>query len=112
VISRGSKPEDALAWQLRAVKAPAFERQFRIHPDRKFLADFYFPLAQLVVECDGGGFVGGRHGRGLGIEKDAEKSAYIACMPARLLRVTPTQIKDGRALAWVLEAVQMKRSVA
>lgn len=100
-----SESEDLLAFQLRAVKAPIFERQFRITPERKFMADFYFVLGRLVVEVDGGGFVNGRHSRGTGVEKDAEKSAYIARMPARLMRVTPTQVRKGLAVEWILKAL-------
>lgn len=107
-----SKPEDLLAFQLKAVaEKPAFERQFRIHPDRNFMADFFFPhirgmISAMVVEVDGGGFVNGRHSRGVGIEKDCEKSSLIAAMPARLMRVTPTQIKKGDAILWILRALK------
>jgi very-short-patch-repair endonuclease len=98
-------PEDLLAYQLQTVKAPFFERQFRIHRKRRFRADFYFPKGQLVVEVDGGGYVKGRHSRGKGIERDAEKSAYIAQMPARLMRVTPKHVKSGEAVDWILKAL-------
>ena len=100
-----SKPADELAFHLLATKAPFFEREFRIVSARRFRADFFFPLARLVVEVDGGGWVNGRHSRGDGIENDAEKSALIAQLPARLMRVTPKQIKDGRALDWILKAL-------
>lgn len=105
VLKPKSVPEDTLAFQLKAVKAPLFERQFRINPERRFMADFYFPAARVVVEVEGGGFVNGRHSRGAGIENDAEKSALIAQMPARLIRVTPKQVKNGRALDWILKAL-------
>lgn len=98
-----SSPEDELAFQLKAAKI-LFERQFRIHPDRRFKADFYLPKPRLVVEVDGGGYVNGRHSRGKGMERDCEKSAYIAQMPARLIRVTPKHIRSGEALRWI-EAV-------
>ena len=98
-----SSPEDELAFQLKAAKI-LFERQFKIHPDRRFLADFFLPKPQIVVEIDGGGYVNGRHSRGKGMERDCEKSAYIAQMPARLIRVTPKHIRSGEALRWI-EAV-------
>ena len=106
VRTKQSEPEENLAWQLKVAKAPIFERQFRITPERKFMADFYFPVGRLVVEVDGGGWVNGRHSRGDGIERDAEKSALIAQMPARLIRVTPKQINNGRALDWIFKALQ------
>src|SRR6185312_3510938 len=99
-----SAAEDALAFQLQSSHLP-FERQVQIHPDRRFRADFYIRAVRLVIEVEGGGFVNGRHSRGKGIESDAEKSFYIARMPARLIRVTPDHIKDGRALKWIQEAL-------
>jgi very-short-patch-repair endonuclease len=100
-----STPADELAFQLLSVKTQFFEREFQIVPDRRYRADFFFIRARLIVEVDGGGWVNGRHSRGYGIENDAEKSALIARMPARLMRVTPKQIKDGRALDWILKAL-------
>lgn len=100
-----SEPEERLAFQLKAVGAPLFERQFRIHPERRFFADFFFPTGRLVVEVDGGGWANGRHSRGYGMDSDAEKSALIAAMPARLIRVTPKWINTGEALNWILKAL-------
>lgn len=105
IPAKGSTAEDTLAFQLRSVKAPLFERQFRITPARKFMADFYFPVGRVVVEVEGGGYINGRHSRGAGMESDAEKSALIAQMPARLIRVTPSQVKKGLALDWILKAL-------
>lgn len=101
----GSEHEERFDLQLRSHGVTAFERQFRIHPDRRFMADFYFPKAQLVVEIDGGNWVEGRHGRGNGMDSDAEKSAYIARMPARLIRLTPKWVKNGQGVGWVLQAL-------
>ncbi len=104
--AKRSEPEEHLAFQLKAVKAPLFERQFRITPERKFMADFYFPTGKLVVEVDGGGWINGRHSRGDGMDLDAEKSALIALLPARLMRVTPKHIYNGNAVEWILKALK------
>jgi very-short-patch-repair endonuclease len=99
--------EDQLAFQLASIpEQPQFIRQYRIHPDRKFVADFFFSQGPLVVEIDGGGYINGRHSRGQGIENDAEKSALIAAMPARLIRVTPKHVENGLAVQWILEALK------
>jgi len=103
------QPNDAaelLAFQLKAHKAPLFEREFRIDPVRRFRIDIFFPKERLAVEVDGGGWVQGRHSRGGGMDSDAEKSALIARLPARLLRVTPKWIKNGQAVQWILEALK------
>lgn len=105
-----SAPEELLAFQLKAVpEKPLFERQFRITPARKFMADFYFSNVKgmpLVVEVDGGIWTGGRHVTGRGVESDCEKSSLIAAMPARLMRVTPNLVRNGKALKWILEALK------
>lgn len=81
------------------------EREVQFHPIRKWRADFLWAHpVKVMLEVDGGGFVNGRHSRGLGIEKDAEKQNAAAAMGYRVLRATPKMIRDGRALAAV-EAV-------
>ena len=88
--------------------------EHRFHPVRRHRIDVallervsegYAPC--LAIEIDGGGWVkgGGRHSRGLGMEADAEKSALIAAAGYRLVRVTPKQVRDGRALAWIKECL-------
>lgn len=99
---------ELLAFQLRAHKAPQFDREVRIVPDRKFRMDIYFPRERLAVEVDGGGWVNGRHSRGYGMDSDAEKSALIARLPARLLRVTPKWVKNGHAVQWILDALNTR----
>jgi|SRR6185312_1807954 len=102
------QPNDAaelLAFQLKAHKAPFFEREFRIDPKRRFRIDIFFPKERLAVEVDGGGWINGRHSRGNGMDADAEKSALIARLPARLLRTTPKWIKNGHAVQWILAAL-------
>lgn len=97
-----------LAFQLKAHHAPQFDREFRICPERKFHIDIYFAKERLAVEVDGGGYINGRHSRGYGMDSDAEKSALIARLPARLLRVTPRWVKNGHAVQWILTALNTK----
>ncbi len=75
----------------------------RLH-DWRF--DFAWPDALLAVEMDGGGFVGGRHGRGAGIEMDCEKYSTAAVQGWRLIRVTPKHVKSGQAVDWITTALQ------
>lgn len=87
--------------------------EHRFHPVRRHRIDvalnerigdgFYGPA--LAVEIDGGGFIGGRHSRGLGLEADCEKSALLAAAGYRLVRVTPKQVRTGQALAWIQECL-------
>jgi very-short-patch-repair endonuclease len=100
----GSDPEEELAFDLKAAGIP-FARQFHFAahwtPPRKFAADFAFPLAWLLVEVDGGGYIAGRHTRGAGFEADHERDALAMLHGWRVLRVTPKQVESGIALTWI-----------
>lgn len=104
---RVSEPEELLAWQLRA-EGLTFDREHRFHESRMWRLDFWFAGARLAVEIDGGGWVGGRHSRGTGIENDCEKASHIAMAGHRLMRVTPGQINRGEALKWILVALGLR----
>lgn len=96
---------DELAAQCKVVGLPDPEREVRLWPGRRFRGDLVWrhPYPRLLVEADGGGWVGGRHSRGPGIESDCEKVSLAAVMGYRVLRVTARQIKDGRALGWIIQ---------
>lgn len=67
--------------------------------------DLAWPAALLAVEVDGGGWVNGRHSRGAGMESDCAKFSLAVALGWRVMRVTPRQVKDGRALRWVERAL-------
>jgi very-short-patch-repair endonuclease len=102
-----SSAEILLAEQLRQAGID-YHREFQFHPSRKWRADFTIePIlaVRILVEIDGGAFVAGRHSRGLGVEKDAEKQSAAAILGYRVIRCTPAQVDDGRALAWIKAAL-------
>ena len=68
---------------------------------RKWRFDFAWPALMLAVECEGGTFSGGRHTRGTGFEKDAEKYGEATARGWRVLRVTQRQITSGEALVLI-----------
>lgn len=93
---------------LRARLADAGLRDWRF--------DFAWPAERLAVEVEGG--VGhavvrsatgkqitGHHVHAQGYEDDCEKYAIALLFGWRVLRVTPKQIKSGRALHWALVAL-------
>ena len=114
-----SPAETLLAVQLVQAGSP-FEAEYRFAPPIRWRADFHVPTPLLwgsfnrniLVEIDGGGFVAGRHGRGAGIEKDAEKQSAAAILGYRVIRVTPRQVEDGRALSWIKAALGLEESNA
>ena len=108
-----------LAAQLMLVRLPAPDREYRFAAmiaggtgkglrarlqaagiqDWRF--DLAWPSLRIAVEVDGGGFVAGRHSRGAGMESDCAKLSTAVSRGWRVLRVTPRQVKDGRALQWI-----------
>jgi hypothetical protein len=106
-----SEGVDTLLWQLRAVNPVLASDAVTEHPfakniGRRFRFDLCWPLKMVALECDGGSWVGGRHVTGTGVEADCEKVSLAAALGYRVLRVTPRQIKDGKALTWLLAALQ------
>jgi very-short-patch-repair endonuclease len=88
--------------QCLAVGLPAPEKEVRFHPTRRWRADYLWRAPHmLIVELDGGLFVGGRHSRGLGAEKDMEKTAAALAMGYRVMRVSPRHVRNGQAVQWI-----------
>ena len=113
-----SPAEQLLAVQLEQAGIP-FEREYRFAPPRRWRADFKIGLViarhdwvdrRILIEIDGGGYVAGRHSRGTGIEKDAEKQSAAAILGYRVVRVTPKQVEDGRALSWIRQALGLEEA--
>lgn len=70
--------------------------EFMFAPPRKFRADFCWPEAMLILECDGGIWTQGRHTRGSGFLRDMEKLNLAAILGYRVIRVTPKEMKSGK----------------
>ena len=103
----GSDAEAALAFQLRAVNIP-FEEQVQFAPPRKWRADFRIgttyrehAIDDLLVEVDGGAWIGGRHTSGAGFTDDCEKQSAAAIAGFRVIRCTPKQVESGECLRWI-----------
>jgi very-short-patch-repair endonuclease len=119
-----SQAETLLAVQLEQAGIP-FEREYPFAQamSRKWRADFFidsdkmegqpmYPAFGLLIEIDGGGWVQGRHTRGSGFEKDAEKASAAAILGYRVIRCTPAQVNDGRALSWIRQALGLEERAA
>lgn len=105
-MSRVSKLESDLAFAIKAVGLPEPVREYQFAPPRKWRADFAWPERRLLVECDGGTFTGGRHVRGLGFERDAEKSNAANLAGWRVLHFNQRQITSGEALNQIERALK------
>jgi very-short-patch-repair endonuclease len=112
-----SNAELLLAVQLEQAGI-AFHREFKFHSSRKWRADFRLAYvadyddAPVLIEIDGGSWVAGRHTRGSGFEKDAEKLNAAAELGYRVLRYTPRMIESGEALEQIRRILSMKEQAA
>lgn len=107
-LSAGSRAEEELLVHLRVAGLPLPEREFRFHPIRQWRFDFAWEDRRLAVEVEGGVWTQGRHVRGAGFENDCEKYAEAVALGWRVMRVTPRQIRDGRALDWITRALRRR----
>ncbi len=77
---------------------PVPAREYRFHPQRKWRFDFAWPLYKVAVEVDGGIHCRGRHVRGAGFERDAEKGNAAVMAGWRVLHFTPKHIRSSQAV--------------
>jgi very-short-patch-repair endonuclease len=96
-----SKLEDLLEQHIRLSGLPKPAREFRFHPKRRWRFDFAWPLYKVAAEVDGGIYCRGRHVRGAGFEKDAEKRNAAVLVGWRVLHFTPRQVKSGNAVRMI-----------
>jgi very-short-patch-repair endonuclease len=90
-----------LILQLRENKIPDPVREYRFHPSRRWRFDYAWPNTKIAVEIDGGGFKfgGGKHMQ----PRDLEKLNTAASMGWKVYRFTPTMIKKGQAIKFLLK---------
>lgn len=69
--------------------------QFVFAPPRRFRSDFAWPDRRLLVECEGGVWNQGKHGRGSGVETDCDKSRHVAAHGYRVFRVTRKSLDEN-----------------
>jgi very-short-patch-repair endonuclease len=77
----------ALAWGGRL---PAFQREWRFHPTRKWRFDFAWPEYKIALECQGLG----RHQRFKGYQGDCEKQSAAATLGWKVLWVMSCDMRN------------------
>jgi len=92
---------------LRGLPRP--QAEYRFHPTRQWRADFAWITERVVMEVDGGTWSGGRHTRGSGWQKDAEKRRAYAALGYLVLPVTPQDVATGIWVEPVREAMRWTR---
>ena len=93
--SSGLESKFLFLW--RVAGGPTLEREIQFHPSRRWRADFAHIPSRTLIEIEGGIFLrgGGRHTRGTGYAKDAEKYLEAALLGWTVLRLTERQLEIG-----------------
>lgn len=99
-----SELEQLLLTQIEQAGLPTPSREARVNSKRRWRFDFSWPTSGLAVEVEGGQWVQGRHQRGTGFENDCVKYNQAQLDGWRVLRFTGDMVRDGRAIATILEA--------
>ena len=81
-----------LLW--RVAQGPPLEREVKFHASRRWRADFAHLASRTLIEIEGGIFLsgGGRHTRGAGYAKDAEKYLEAVLAGWTVIRLTRAQL--------------------
>lgn len=106
-MSQKSKIEDQLAYYLTDCGIP-FEREYRFAPRRLYRADFHILDTNILVECEGGIWTGGRHTTGAGFSQDCEKYNLASLLGFRVFRFTSAMVESGEALDVIEKARKAK----
>lgn len=111
-VARLAKPKEdkgrferLFAFQCRALRLPEFRQQYPFAKaafDRKWLSDFYFEQYRLIVEINGGIWMGGQgaHSRPANIQRDMEKGNAATMLGLWTLEFTTREVTDGTAVAF------------
>lgn len=103
--SKHTNEQLLLQRQIAALGVWPVELEYRFHSTRRWKFDLALPGYRLAIEIEGGAFVGGRHTRGVGFEKDCHKYAQAMILGWRVLRVTPGMVTNGKAIGYVEKLV-------
>jgi hypothetical protein len=94
------------------IPKPEVEYPFAQSKGRRWRFDFCWPEQSVALEVDGGVWTHGRHTRGSGWLKDAEKLNTAASMGWRLLRCTPQQLCTSELLETLKQALAYSEDAA
>jgi very-short-patch-repair endonuclease len=104
-----SNAERSLATLIHWNGLPEPSREYVFAKPRRWRFDFAWWREKVAVEVEGGSWIAGRHTRGATFEKDCEKYAEAGIAGWLVLRVTPHMIEDGRAIALIRRALEVRR---
>lgn len=122
-----SKLETDLEFQLKALKVPEYEREYRFGAHhvgmgkdlrarlidaglKDWRFDFAFVELKLAVEVEGGSWSSGRHTRGKGFEDDCIKYGKAMELGWNVYRCTGGMIKSGQAAKTIAALIALSKT--
>jgi hypothetical protein len=99
--TKGQLAFAAVAHYCARMGHPTPVAEYKFHLTRRWKLDCAWPSLRLGLEFQGGGWVQGRHTRGVGHEADCEKFSEAASMGWRVMLVTYKQLKNGKVYGWL-----------
>lgn len=101
-----SKGESTLIQHLKAYKIE-FVQEFRFNLERKWRADFHLVGTKVLIEVEGGVWLGGkgRHTSGKGYLGDMEKYNSATALGYSVYRYSTEQVKSGKAIEEIRQMV-------
>jgi len=96
-----SKLQQTLFDQIRLAGLPVPKQEYRAIEGRMFRWDMAWPAANLLVEVQGGTWIGGGHSTGAGVARDTEKLNLATLDGWFQMQFTSDQIRSGKALLWL-----------
>lgn len=110
-ISRHINWANVLLDQIRLAKLPEPQLEYQFHANRQWRFDFCWKQHLVACEVEGGIWMKTKTGYSKGhahperFEQDCEKYNEASLYGWTVIRVTPTMIRDGRALDWLERAL-------
>lgn len=107
-----ARDTDLICWAVEQAGFGKPQSEFRFHQKRKWRFDFAWPDLKVALEREGSAWVDGRlvsrHRSDAGYASDCEKYNAAGVAGWLVVRATPPMLKDGRALAALLEALSLR----
>lgn len=82
--------------------------EYKFHPTRKWMNDYAILSHRIILEVEGGAWIGGRHTSGSGFLKDMIKYNEVTCMGYKLIRTTPTELFSAKTLDNIKRLSELK----
>lgn len=82
--------------------------EFKFHPTRRWRNDYAILSHGIIIEVEGGAWIGGRHTSGYGFLNDMVKYNEVTCMGYKLIRTTPTELFSAKTLDNIKRLSELK----